>query len=98
MLTVALCAVLADASSFGEISDWLHDLDEHARTRLGVDRRLPADTTVWRLPTRLDAGLLTPGPGRLAAHPHPTDTAPSAPVPHRRAAHQHRRRPAQVPI
>ncbi|WP_345144773.1 transposase family protein, partial [Dactylosporangium darangshiense] len=30
LLTVAVCAVLAGASSFAAITDWLHDLDEHA--------------------------------------------------------------------
>lgn len=59
LLTVAACAILAGASSFAAISDWLHDLDEPARTRLGFDRRIPAGTTVWRLLTRLDAELLT---------------------------------------
>jgi hypothetical protein len=57
LLTVAVCAVLAGASSFAAITDWLHDLDEHARDRLGFDRA-PAGTTVWRLLTRLDADLL----------------------------------------
>ncbi|MEV0568527.1 transposase family protein [Dactylosporangium sp. NPDC050588] len=46
LLTVAVCAVLAGASSFAAISDWLHDLDEQARTRLGFDRRIPAGATV----------------------------------------------------
>ncbi|WP_344515685.1 transposase [Dactylosporangium maewongense] len=50
---------MAGASSFAAISDWLHDLDEQAKTRLGFGRRVPAGTTMWRLLTRLDAGLLT---------------------------------------
>lgn len=58
LLTVAVCAVLAGASSFAAISDWLLDLDVQARDRLGFGRRIPAGTTVWRLLTRLDAGLL----------------------------------------
>jgi predicted transposase YbfD/YdcC len=57
LLTVAVCAVLAGASSFAAISDWLRDLDGHARDRLGLDR-IPSDTTMWRLLTRLDADLL----------------------------------------
>ena len=57
LLAVAVCAVLAGASSFAAITDWLHDLDDHARDRLGLDR-IPAETTVWRLLTRLDAGQL----------------------------------------
>ncbi|MFF5235566.1 ISAs1 family transposase [Dactylosporangium sp. NPDC000521] len=59
LLAVAVCAVLAGASSFAAITDWLHDLDEHARTRLGFDRAVPVGTTVWRLLTRLDPGQLT---------------------------------------
>lgn len=58
LLTVAVCAVLAGASSFAAITDWLHDLDDQARDRLGFDRGLPVGTTVWRLLTRLDDGQL----------------------------------------
>jgi predicted transposase YbfD/YdcC len=57
LLMVAVCAVLAGASSFAAITDWLQDLDGHTRHRLGFDR-IPADTTIWRLLTRLDADLL----------------------------------------
>ncbi|MDU0294732.1 ISAs1 family transposase [Saccharothrix longispora] len=57
LLTVAVCAVLAGASSFAAITDWLQDLDRHARDRLGFDR-IPSATTMWRLLTRLDADLL----------------------------------------
>lgn len=57
LLMVAVCAVLAGASSFAAISDWLRDLDGHARNRLGFDR-IPSTTTMWRLLTRLDADLL----------------------------------------
>ncbi len=35
VLPVVVCAVMAGASSFAAISDWLHDLDDHARSRLG---------------------------------------------------------------
>ncbi|MEU0553749.1 ISAs1 family transposase [Dactylosporangium sp. NPDC006015] len=77
LLTVAVCAVLAGASSFAAISDWLHDLDEHARARLGFDRRLPAGTTVWRLLTRLDAGLLAQAlAGWLRIRTRPTPHRP----------------------
>ncbi len=58
LLTVAVCAVLAGASSFAAITDWLYDLDEPAQVRLGFTRGVPAGTTVWRLLTRLDDGLL----------------------------------------
>jgi predicted transposase YbfD/YdcC len=58
LLAVAVCAVLAGASSFAAITDWLHDLDEQARSRLGLDRGVPVGTTVWRSLTRLDDALL----------------------------------------
>jgi len=59
VLTVAVCAVLAGATSFTAITDWLYDLDEPAQARLGFTRGVPAGTTVWRLLTRLDAALVT---------------------------------------
>lgn len=58
LLTVAVCAVAAGASSFTAIADWLHDLDDVARARLGFIRDVPATSTMWRLLTRLDADLL----------------------------------------
>jgi hypothetical protein len=80
LLEVAVCAVLAGASSFAAVTDWLHDLDEHARTRLGFDQAIPADTTVWRLLTRLDehrlatvlAGWLNTRTGPPTARPAST--------------------------
>ncbi|MEH1017536.1 transposase family protein [Micromonospora sp. CPCC 206060] len=59
LLTVAVCAVLAGATSFAAIADWLYDLDEPAQARLGFTQGVPAGTTVWRLLTRLDADSLT---------------------------------------
>jgi DDE_Tnp_1-associated len=38
LLTVAVRAVLAGASPFAAITDWLYDLDEPARIRLGFTR------------------------------------------------------------
>jgi len=58
LLTVAVCAVMAGASSFAAITDRLHDLDDIARARLGFIRKVPAATTIWRLLTRLDADHL----------------------------------------
>jgi len=48
LLMVAVCAALAGASSFAAITDWLQDLDGHARDRLGFGR-IPASTTIWRV-------------------------------------------------
>jgi hypothetical protein len=58
LLAVAVCAVLAGASSVTAIADWLHDLDDISRARLGFRRGLPATTTIWRLLIRLDADRL----------------------------------------
>jgi predicted transposase YbfD/YdcC len=73
---VAVCAVLAGASSFAAIVDWLYDLDEQARTRLGFAGGVPAGTTVWRLLTRLDDALLAAVlAGWLNARTRQPDTA-----------------------
>ena len=59
LLSVAVCAVMAGASSVTAIADWLHDLDDIARARLGFLGKVPATTTMWRLLIRLDADLLS---------------------------------------
>lgn len=59
LLSVAVCAVMAGASSVTAIADWLHDLDDIARARLGFRANVPATTTMWRLLIRLDADLLS---------------------------------------
>jgi predicted transposase YbfD/YdcC len=58
LIAAAVCATLAGAQTFTAIADWLHDLDDAARARLGFTRGIPAETTVWRLLTCLDADLL----------------------------------------
>ncbi|GIF02144.1 ISAs1 family transposase [Paractinoplanes rishiriensis] len=58
LLCVAVCAVMAGATSVTAIADWLHDLDDISRARLGFRRGVPATTTMWRLLIRLDADLL----------------------------------------
>jgi predicted transposase YbfD/YdcC len=80
VLAVAVCAVMAGASSFAAITDWLHDLDEHARTRLGFTDVVPVGTTVWRLLIRLDAGLLATV---LAGWLHARIGTPNTSVPRR---------------
>ncbi|KUL35545.1 hypothetical protein ADL15_14425 [Actinoplanes awajinensis subsp. mycoplanecinus] len=50
---------MGGASSFAAITDWVHDLDEHGRSRLGFGDTVPVATTMWRLLTRLDPSLLT---------------------------------------
>ena len=59
LLTVAVCVVLAGASSFAAIADWLYDVDEPAQVGLGFTGGVPAGTTMWRLLTRLDDALVT---------------------------------------
>ena len=77
VLTMAVCAVLAGASSFAAITDWLYDLDEPARTQLGFTRGMPAVTTMWRLLTRLDAAHVSAVlAGWLHARAQPAATRP----------------------
>lgn len=77
LLAVAVCAVLAGASSFAAVTDWLHDLDEQAKARLGFERAVPVGTTVWRLLTRLDAELLSRVlAGWLRTRTRPTSARP----------------------
>ncbi len=58
LLAVAVCAVLAGATTFAAIADWAADLEAPARRRLGFTGRIPASSTVWRLLIRLDAQVL----------------------------------------
>jgi predicted transposase YbfD/YdcC len=77
LLTVAVCAVLAGATSFAAIIDWLYDLDEPDQVRLGFIRGVPAGTTMWRQLTRLDAAQLsTVLAGWLRARTPPPPTRP----------------------
>lgn len=59
MLAVAVCGVLAGATTFAAITDWVRDLDRSAWSRLGFTDRVPAATTVWRLLIRIDADVLS---------------------------------------
>lgn len=59
ILAVAVCAVLAGASTFAAITDWAQDLDRPAWLRLGFTDRVPAATTTWRLLIRIDAEELS---------------------------------------
>lgn len=80
VLTIAVCAVMAGASSFAAITDWLHDLDEHARNQLGFGDGVPAGTTMWRLLIRLDPTLLA---SVLAGWLHARTQHPALPLPRR---------------
>jgi predicted transposase YbfD/YdcC len=58
LLAVAVCAVLAGATTFAAMADWAADLDAPARARLGLLGQIPAASTVWRFMVRLDAAVL----------------------------------------
>ncbi|MEH1130875.1 ISAs1 family transposase [Micromonospora sp. CPCC 206061] len=58
LLAVAVCAVLAGATTFAAIADWAADLDEPVRARLGFTGRIPVGSTLWRFLIRIDAQLL----------------------------------------
>ncbi|MEU7750523.1 transposase family protein [Micromonospora sp. NPDC049171] len=58
LLTVAVCAVLAGASSFAAITDWLHDLDDQARDQLGFGDQI-ADRPVFRTKGQLAIDICT---------------------------------------
>jgi hypothetical protein len=83
LLAVAVCAVLAGASSFAAIADWLPDLDDIARARLGIVRGVPSATTMWRLPIRLDADLLATVLAGWLRTQAPAGHTPTAAVPDR---------------
>lgn len=59
LLAVAVCAVMAGASTFAAIGDWVDDLDVSQWGRLGFTGRVPVLTTVWRLLVRVDGERLT---------------------------------------
>lgn len=59
VLAVAVCAVMAGASTFAAIGDWVDDLDAPAWGRLGFTGRVPVLSTLWRLLVRVDAETLT---------------------------------------
>jgi predicted transposase YbfD/YdcC len=58
VLAIAVCAVLAGATTFTAITDWAADLDPAAWIRLGFTGRIPVLSTVWRLLVRVDAEAL----------------------------------------
>jgi hypothetical protein len=46
VFAVAVCAVMAGASTFAAIADWADDLDPPAWSRLGFIGRVPVLTTL----------------------------------------------------
>jgi len=58
VLGIAVCAVLAGAKSYLAIAEWAHDLTPTVRSRLGVGRRAPCESTIRRVLQRVDAEQL----------------------------------------
>jgi predicted transposase YbfD/YdcC len=80
ILAVAVCAVLAGASTFAAITDWASDLDDIAGRRLGFTGRIPVLTTLWRLLVRIDDQAL-----QAVLTDWLRSGMPAAQPPHRRA-------------
>src|SRR5258705_13846528 len=72
LLAVAVCAVLAGATTFAAIADWAADLDSATRGRPGFAGAIPVGSTVWRF-------LGSPGAPTLAAGATRRLPAPVAP-------------------
>jgi predicted transposase YbfD/YdcC len=58
LLAAVVCAMLAGSRSFAAISEWIADLPATARADLGLTGPVPAGTTLWRLLTKVDPGVL----------------------------------------
>ncbi|WP_254898030.1 transposase family protein [Kitasatospora sp. NA04385] len=78
MLALTACAVLAGATSLLAVGEWIADAPAQVRERLGVrpdplvpERLLPAESTVRRLPARIDADALDRAVGRRPADRRP---------------------------
>lgn len=59
MLAAAVCAVLAGATSFAAIGDWVGCLPPAQAARLGFTGPVPTTTTLWRLLIRIDDNILS---------------------------------------
>jgi predicted transposase YbfD/YdcC len=68
ILGVAVCAVLAGATSYVAVAEWAHDLPVVVRRRLRIERRPPSESTIRRFLQTIDPHLLdTTVSGWLAA-------------------------------
>ncbi|PZH09241.1 ISAs1 family transposase [Streptomyces sp. NTH33] len=81
VLALTACAVLAGATSLSAVGEWITDTPAHVLHRLGVRpdplqprRSLPSETTVRRLPARVDADALDQAVGRRLADRRPKAT------------------------
>src|SRR5215204_3242595 len=58
ILAAAVCAMLGGAGSFVAIGEWVADLPEQARARLGLTGRIPGPVTIWRVLINVDTTAL----------------------------------------
>lgn len=58
LLGIAVCAVLAGATSWAAIAEWGRDLPLTARVRLGIGRRAPSESALRRVLQRIDPQAL----------------------------------------
>lgn len=86
VLALGVCAVLAGAKTFTQISEWAADLTPVVRARLSIGRRAPCESTIRRVLQRVDPEALdavvsgwlalrattaNAGPGGLPGAPRP---------------------------
>lgn len=55
VLAAGTCAVLAGATTFTAIAEWVHDLPAGVRFRLGFGRVVPSESTIHRVLQATDA-------------------------------------------
>jgi len=58
LLSTVVCAMLTGARSFAAIGEWVADLPDPARVRLGLTGAVPDSTTIWRVLIAVDAEAL----------------------------------------
>jgi hypothetical protein len=81
VLTLTTCAVLAGATSLLAVGEWIADAPAHVLEQVGARRDpllprrvLPSETTVRRLPARIDGDALDRAVGRWLADRRPKET------------------------
>lgn len=84
VLGVAVCAVLAGARSYIAIAEWARDLTPTVRTRLGLGRLPPSESTIRRVLQAVDAADLDQVVSAwLAARCSPSSPSAQPPQPRR---------------
>jgi predicted transposase YbfD/YdcC len=67
ILALAVCAVLAGCRSFTALGEWAANASDQVRSALGVDRRVPSESTIRRVLQHLDGDELDAAIGSWAA-------------------------------